>query len=892
MRPAHLACLLFLLLAGGVPAGGPTVPLAAEIAGCEDWLAGPVCTLGADPLKLWIAGARGLELRLDGRRVALEPAPRDGGLLIELAAPAAARSLEILTADGRLELSLAPSQRPAWYPELATAMNEGRLDEAKRLLEERRGLAFPANAYKLGLLARVAYNQSDRAEAANLGRRAADLWIEGGYAGAAIRELTFVGHQLHQDGERVPLREILLRTRTTFEELASDQILPVRPAFYLDMLEATVFAGGGDLRSALAALDNLDALGRHGLLSAREILQKDEQRALVLGELGRFAEAAALLDGLLGTWQTLDFWRAELATNRGWIALLSADAGKSEGDPLPYFAEAWRYHQDLQDDEKRFNARLNLAAAELQAGHPAAARAHLQAAAAFQAGASVPQKFMALELEARLLLLDGRAEDARRGFQELDGQATRFRQPGLRWQALLGQAQALDALGRGREAVEALERADALADGELLQIPVDQGRETFLARRDQATRLHLKLLLDQGQLDKAWTVLWQRLRQAHRMLQRYEALAALGESQRRQLDDAISRFRRTHAVIEQETVEQARLPVDQLARHQTRLAGHHADLDHLRDAILEMLPFGPPPPPGVYEASEGDLALAFFPLDRSWLALARDGRRALARRLPPRPPEEPPEALAAALLGLFRGEIDTARRLEVAPWGELAAVDFQGLESAKTVVYAVPAGRRRGALEAPTSALLVEAPGLTFPAQEIAFARTTLENRLPGLRIELPDPGKATPFAIWPRIEVADFLHFAGHSLFAGHGGFESRLLLKGGDLRVGDLFTLRRVPRRVILSSCEGGLDRDPRSGDKALGLAQAFILAGADQVLAASRPVDDAKAARLMREIYLRWPPAGREIDLAALLREARLFLSQTDPDPTWEAFRVFEP
>jgi cellulose synthase operon protein C len=129
----------------------------------------------------------------------------------------------------------------------------------------------------------------------------------------------------------------------------------------------------------------------------------------------------------------------------------------------------------------------------------------------------------------------------------------------------------------------------------------------------------------------------------------------------------------------------------------------------------------------------------------------------------------------------------------------------------------------------------------------------------------------------------------AGHGAFAGRGGWGSELRLAGGArLSVGDLLALPRAPRRVVLSACEGGR-AEPGAALEGLGLAQAFVVAGAGEVIAANRPIGDAATEAFMADLY-RQLAAGTEP--AAALREAQLAWHQRAPAADWASFRLFLP
>lgn len=103
--------------------------------------------------------------------------------------------------------------------------------------------------------------------------------------------------------------------------------------------------------------------------------------------------------------------------------------------------------------------------------------------------------------------------------------------------------------------------------------------------------------------------------------------------------------------------------------------------------------------------------------------------------------------------------------------------------------------------------------------------------------------------------------------------------------MSVGDILTLPSVPARVILSGCETAQTSALASQD--LGLARAFVVRGAREVLATARPVRDEVARAITMAVH---QPGAH--DLAEALRRAQLDLMARDPSADWAAFRVVSP
>lgn len=93
-----------------------------------------------------------------------------------------------------------------------------------------------------------------------------------------------------------------------------------------------------------------------------------------------------------------------------------------------------------------------------------------------------------------------------------------------------------------------------------------------------------------------------------------------------------------------------------------------------------------------------------------------------------------------------------------------------------------------------------------------------------------------------------------------------------------------------MILSGCDAARTAGAAEG---LGLAQALVVAGSEEVLAPTSPVSDDLAAKLAARLYeseagaalVRLEPGALAIATRAAITRLRL----DDPDADWAAFRV---
>ena len=154
--------------------------------------------------------------------------------------------------------------------------------------------------------------------------------------------------------------------------------------------------------------------------------------------------------------------------------------------------------------------------------------------------------------------------------------------------------------------------------------------------------------------------------------------------------------------------------------------------------------------------------------------------------------------------------------------------------------------------------------------------------------------------AVMSRLREASVFHFAGHGVSSPSAPWEAHLRLGGGArLSLRDILTLGAEARLVVLGGCETS-ERGRFSERQGIGLADAFVLAGAEVVLATDRKVDDRAASRFLDAFYAprdpkasggsrpprapraRWDPAGAYRAAVAELAEAG--------ERDWVAFRLF--
>jgi hypothetical protein len=348
-----------------------------------------------------------------------------------------------------------------------------------------------------------------------------------------------------------------------------------------------------------------------------------------------------------------------------------------------------------------------------------------------------------------------------------------------------------------------------------------------------------------------------------------------------------------------------------------RAASLEAAMTEALDAALAGLPGDcgdaatEPAPP-----APGEVILVYHPTPRGLAGLAITAERAVGRELSKVRRGDDPARLAEALLAPFDDVLEGASRVRLLPSGALAALDLHALPfrgapllAHAEVTYGVDRGEASSLggpplipptpaadLPRPPRALLLVDPrgNLASAAQEGDRVRAALVAA--GWEVDELRHEAATREAVLGRLASGRFelLHYAGHAAFLGASGWQSRLLLAwGGSVGVVDLLGLPRAPRLVVLSACESAAT-DPRDQPLGMNLANAFLAAGSELVIASERAVDDRVAEAIMARLYAREALDPASVGAAALVRALGRAELATRAEATsdWAVFRALVP
>jgi CHAT domain-containing protein/tetratricopeptide (TPR) repeat protein len=157
---------------------------------------------------------------------------------------------------------------------------------------------------------------------------------------------------------------------------------------------------------------------------------------------------------------------------------------------------------------------------------------------------------------------------------------------------------------------------------------------------------------------------------------------------------------------------------------------------------------------------------------------------------------------------------------------------------------------------------------------------------------------EATRQAVERAASTHEIIHFATYGVLNKHNPLFSYVELApqrnaDGRLEVHDVFGLDLHARLVVLSACQTALGSgalaDVPSGDDWVGLVEAFLFAGAANVLATLWPVEDRATAGFMERFYTELAGGRSEAEALAVTQRAMLRNSATASPFYWAGFSL---
>ena len=879
-------------------------------AGCAAVLAhdqGVVCELAeprelrlvvprtADGVAIEALGSDGVETRLTARSDDLGAMLRHrvdvplGAKRVIVRARVAGRA-----ASFGLDVSVA---RPlAWVDEAKALRGKGELARARALADTHASSGDDAErAAAKDLLARITLADGHAELAFPLFREAIAAHHVAHRLSDEVDDSFALAFALHQRSHRYD------EARTALDAVTS--ALPFYPEgrarepYYRGILASE----SGDRRAALGLLREAEARA-HILGMTR--LERNARAALALEMqvLGRAGESLEILRALERDPDVKGCERVEVANDLGWGALLANEATGDRREDARAPLERAVAAPGCSDVYLKSFALGNLARLALAEGDADRAKKYLAEARGSVKEPRGSERLSWLDLEGRILLAQRAPDQALPRFDEELALARAAATPEPEWSALVGRAQAYESLGRRADAAVALLAAEDIVDRAMLLVPLGEGRGAFVADRTRSARAAVELLVALGRADDAARVARRSRTRVLASVERALRIERLRPEERARWESAVRSYRAARESLDSEAANDWKLPADVLARTTEARAQRERALRVSLEAAMAVLSPPAKDADGGAEASDerpglGDLEIVVHPARSGWIAMAIDPARTTAHRVPD-PAGAAPAVLATALFEPMAARIAAAQRVRVRAFGawrdvDVHALPFKGAPLLASVAVDYPLGLHRASSgrEPVRRALVVGDPSSDLPA---AHAEAVLVAKSVGPRMpaELLLGAEAKSRTVAAKLVHVGLLHYAGHGIFAGAEGWESALpLAEGGRLSIGDLLALAPAPRKVVLSGCDAARSI---GGAEGLGLAQAFVAAGAEEVLAPTRPVADTLAASLASALY-GGVPGDSACELASpgsLARAARAALGvvrEQDPAADWSAFRV---
>jgi CHAT domain-containing protein len=720
--------------------------------------------------------------------------------------------------------------------------------------------------------------QTSRAGAAGrvLMRRALVLWDLGRFR-EAHQDLSHALPFLRRAGDTVWEARSLTWRAFVFLGLG----LPGRAAADFARAEELFATSGQEFEYAKARHNlGLVALSRGDLPEALAYFDEAEKRYDVLGEtipdLAIDRCSALLAAGLAGeaareTDAALNQIPAEggIAYKKAELLFAAATAALAAGNPADA-SERARQARRLFRTQGRdvWEARADLAL--VQATYAAGERSvrlfrHAERVAGRLEASRSGEAMRAHLLAGRLALSRGRATEADQHLERA-ARSRRRRPPLTRSVAWLARALQADARGNARATRAACARGlDALDEHqmtlgatELRAYGTAHGAElAMLAQRDAVKRGDVRRLL-------AWSERW-----------RATALATRGTPLRhdRELAAELAALRSVTRLLETDEIaaprrhalerERRRIEAAVQARTRRSPGGRTQESGEFDlDVLLDELGAGT-----LIELVEVDRVLYVITIARRRLRLHTVGSvpddevemaRFLLRRIAhgrPRPGDEQVLAhrgtrLQAALLGPAAAELADGPVVVIPP-GRLRAVPWSLMpELADRVVTVAPSATtwvraRRKSPPARRRVALVVGPRLATGGAEVV----QLRSHYPGA-VTLGH-GRATAEHVLSALDGAWLAHIAAHGTFRADNPLFSSIQLDDGPLTVHDFERLGRAPYRLVLSSCDSGVDAAV-GADELLGLVSSLVPMGAVAIVASVVPVNDPAAVPLMLALH----------------------------------------
>ena len=203
-------------------------------------------------------------------------------------------------------------------------------------------------------------------------------------------------------------------------------------------------------------------------------------------------------------------------------------------------------------------------------------------------------------------------------------------------------------------------------------------------------------------------------------------------------------------------------------------------------------------------------------------------------------------------------------KLHTIPWALIPALGGQAFSVAPSAGAwlrahsAAPPGHRH--------VTLARGPGLVTEGAEVPLIADLYDD------VTVLGGAEATAGRVLSALDGAWLGHIAAHGSFRADSPMFSSLRMHDGPLTVYDFEQLDRAPYRLVLSSCDSGVQA-PAGADELLGLVSSLLPLGTAGIVASVVPLNDYAVVPLMAGLH-RYLRAGQ--NLAESMRDVRLGLT----------------
>ena len=576
----------------------------------------------------------------------------------------------------------------------------------------------------------------------------------------------------------------------------------------------------------------------------------------------------------------------------GWVLMRGMFSGVIPQDfsrPRALFEQARALLPAGGDAEAEANIVFNLAWMAWRAGAPERARSHLAELQGLTA-ASRAYATGAVELgvlRAELLLVEGHSESAARAFAAAEAHARQSwgGEHEYTWQARYGRGRALLALGQREAALAAYFAALQALDVVGQRAPLRESRAFFFAERRALVDETIELLLSSGQVAQAFQVADEAQARVLRSLESQVRISRLDPAKRATWENKLRQYHADRAAFEAGRADAELLAGPSLEAWHENRRGSQVKLARRFDDLHTFLD-QESPTPSRRVADAALVSSALLP-GQALVEFVRVGQTTHGFWINPAGIHH--FTTDATLRGDWTQRLRGQSHLYIVTGGveEALSLPARALDDRRPLLahvgvsYLPHAGHL---LSTPPPAL---GPALIVadPNVNLAFARADgrqVARQLDNAR--LLEGSAATRAAVSSGLDGASLFHFAGHAELNPDHPWEGHLRLNGDEaLSLSDVLVIRPRMGVVVLNGCATGRPLK-LAGRERVGLAEAFLAAGARTVLATTRPVGDAEATRLMKRFYAHG--GARRPGLA--WRAAALESIQAGDD-VWKAYRL---